>query len=585
MSNIINIDVDNKDLLLSINEELAQNPNSLDLPIVQKLLLLVNHMYQELQVVKAENARLSYKLDKTETALKHCQTMLFGRRSEKLNDDLDELPLFDAMDCSIESDKLENTDSITEQSSIKCEEKESSTKRTRSKNVDKFLDSNLPREIEYIRDYDAEAKGMVPINYEESMKLACKSNFYIRVIRRYVYAYPDVTKPGIVTAPADEHGLFSQSGRSQFDNSFVANLIYSKFQMGISTYRYQESCACQGISINYSTLTYLIKRSAEILKPIYNLILDRFDESCDIAHGDETFIRLVHPGVSKKAVMWVKSAAQGCGPPYVIFQFAKDRKAENALKLHSENCKYLLKDGYDGYNILTFQHDTVLCACWAHVRRKFYQIDQGGTMSRPYLELIRDMYLQEKRALDNVVQAENNSDEVLWRYREKYRAAYTKELVKKFFALCEQYIEETPVLKDELGKAISYALNYKEQLMQFLNNPKIPIDNNPIEREIRRFVIGRRNWLFIGSETSGQNTAIHLTLMMSCLNSKVNYLKYLQDVLNKVSITPKDQLEKLLPDQWEDDKTCTSQKNVDPIFDVNHKVTAKELRDYIKNNK
>jgi hypothetical protein len=52
--------------------------------------------------------------------------------------------------------------------------------------------------------------------------------------------------------------------------------------------------------------------------------------------------------------MLVKSAAQGCGPPYVIFQFAKDRKAENALKLHSENCKYLLKDGYDGYNILTF---------------------------------------------------------------------------------------------------------------------------------------------------------------------------------------------------------------------------------------
>jgi hypothetical protein len=73
--------------------------------------------------------------------------------------------------------------------------------------------------------------------------------------------------------------------------------------------------------------------------------------------------------------------------------------------------------------------------------------------------------------------------------------------------------------------------------------------------------------------------------MMSCLNSKVNYLKYLQDVLNKVSITPKDQLEKLLPDQWEEDKTCTSQKNVAPIFDVNHKVTAKELRDYIKNNK
>jgi hypothetical protein len=93
-------------------------------------------------------------------------------------------------------------------------------------------------------------------------------------------------------------------------------------------------------------------------------------------------------------------------------------------------------------------------------------------MSRPYLELIRDMYLQEKRALDNVVQAENNSDEVLWRYREKYRAAYTKELVKKFFDLCEQYIEETPVLKDELGKAISYALSYKEQLMQFLKKTK-----------------------------------------------------------------------------------------------------------------
>ena len=118
--------------------------------------------------------------------------------------------------------------------------------------------------------------------------------------------------------------------------------------------------------------------------------------------------------------------------------------------------------------------------------------------------------------------------------------------------------------------------------MQFLQNPKIPIDNNPVEREISRFVIGRKNWLFVSSETSGQNTAIHLTIMMSCLNSKVNYLKYLQDVLNKVSITSKDQLEKLLPDQWKEDDSCTSQKNVDPIFDVNHKETAKELRDYIK---
>ena len=147
--------------------------------------------------------------------------------------------------------------------------------------------------------------------------------------------------------------------------------------IGSSIYRFNESCASQGLQLNYSTSNYLLHYSATLLEPIYNLMKEEFSKSCSIAHGDESFIRLIHKGESKQATMWVKSSALGCGPPYVIFQFSQDRKAQNALTLHSESCKYLLKDGYEGYNILASERKTELCACWAHVRRRFFHVDKS----------------------------------------------------------------------------------------------------------------------------------------------------------------------------------------------------------------
>ena len=109
--------------------------------------------------------------------------------------------------------------------------------------------------------------------------------------------------------------------------------------IGSSIYRFNESCASQGLQLNYSTSNYLLHYSATLLEPIYNLMKEEFSKSCSIAHGDESFIRLIHKGESKQATMWVKSSALGCGPPYVIFQFSQDRKAQNQIQQGRRQCR------------------------------------------------------------------------------------------------------------------------------------------------------------------------------------------------------------------------------------------------------
>lgn len=350
--------------------------------------------------------------------------------------------------------------------------------------------------------------------------------------------------------------------------------------IGSSIYRFNESCASQGLQLNYSTSNYLLHYSATLLEPIYNLMKDKFSKSCSIAHGDESFIRLIHKGESKQATMWVKSSALGCGPPYVIFQFSQDRTAQNALKLHSKSCKYLLKDGYEGYNILASERETELCACWAHVRRKFFHVDRGGSLSMPFLSLIGEMYKIEKEALEEVANSGIEDENYLWVIRDKQRTTYTKDLVNKFFNLCKEHVKNSLVTKDSLSNAVKYALKLEDELRKFVNNPMIPIDNNPIEREIRRFVIGRKNWLFVGSEMSGQKLAIHLTFLLSCLYCKINYRKWLQYVLEKIPVTPKEELWKLLPDCWEKEKTIVSKRYEHNIFNPAHKATSEELNNF-----
>ena len=350
--------------------------------------------------------------------------------------------------------------------------------------------------------------------------------------------------------------------------------------IGSSIYRFNESCASQGLQLNYSTSNYLLHYSATLLEPIYTLMKEEFSKSCSIAHGDESFIRLIHKGESKQATMWVKSSALGCGPPYVIFQFSQDRKAQNALTLHSESCKYLLKDGYEGYNILASERKTELCACWAHVRRRFFHVDRGGSLSIPFLSLIGEMYKHENKALEEVANSGIDDENYLWVVRDKQRTTYTKDLVDNFFVLCKEHVKNSPVTKDSLSIAVKYALKLEDELRKFINNPMIPIDNNPIEREIRRFVIGRKNWLFVGSEMSGQKLAIHLTFLLSCLYCNINYRKWLQYVLEKISITPKEELWKLLPNNWKKEKISVPQRYEHDIFNPAHKVTSEELNKF-----
>ena len=160
--------------------------------------------------------------------------------------------------------------------------------------------------------------------------------------------------------------------------------------------------------------------------------------------------------------------------------------------------------------------------------------------------MIRDLYRIE-RAARNKAEAKG-SETALFQAR-KIARRDSRKIVDDIFALCREW-QQNELPSSSLAKAATYALNIENELKKFLDDPKLNLDNNPAEIQMRRISIGRRNWLFIGSETGGQNLAILFSFAATCKANAVNYRQWLEDVLIRINTTPASLIDTLLPQNW-----------------------------------
>lgn len=369
------------------------------------------------------------------------------------------------------------------------------------------------------------------IGYEESKKYHyVKESLEVNVYRRAKYGSPmGAEENGVVVADLPECMI----PRCMADASMLAHVAVSKFDDHLPLYRIEKQFMRQGASISRKTMADWLRQLSEGLKPLENRIKARILET-GVVHHDDTPVKRLDPGMGKTAEgrLWV--AVSGQGPPLVHFSFSPNRKQQHVLSYFREYGGAVMCDEYAGYDNMDAG---VKQSCWAHVRRKFNKAKLSEpAFAEEVLRAIAKLYVLEKQIKD--FKPED---------RARVRDIDSRARAKKVFEL----LESRHVLPaSSIGKAVNYALGHKKGLLAYLDDERLPIDNNPAERAIRRVAIGRKNWLFLGSETGGETAAVLMTMLGSCWANRVNAQEYLADVIATLPGTPEDQLDNLLPDRW-----------------------------------
>ena len=243
--------------------------------------------------------------------------------------------------------------------------------------------------------------------------------------------------------------------------------------------------------------------------------------------------------------MWVYARGDrpwgGPYPPAAVYFYSTDRKAERPAS-HLQGFRGVLQvDGYAGFERLTTGGDIVLAACWAHTRRKFYDLHEatGSPIAAEALRRIAELYAIEKTIRERTAQE-----------RQTVRNAQSRPLVEAMKPWLEMELGRIPG-RGGLAEAIRYALTRWPALCRFLHDGRIDLDNNPVERAIRPVALGRKNHLFAGSDGGGVRWATVCSLIATAKLNDIEPFAYLKDVLERMTDGhPMSRLDELLPWNW-----------------------------------
>ena len=473
-----------------------------------------------------ENARLTQ-------IIKELQRHRFGRRAESLPEDQLLLGLEEA-------EQIEATGDEEAERADPAKRRERTAKRRANRGS---LPPHLPR-IETIVDIDDQncpccRNGLHRIGEDVSERLdIVPAQLRVIVVRRPKYACR-ACEDVVVQAPAParliEGGLPTEAT--------VAQVLVSKYADHLPLYRQAQIYARQGINLDRSTLADWVGRAAWHLRPVHERLLEKLKASPKL-FADETTAPVLDPGrgKTKTGQLWAYARDdrpwEGVDPPGVAYVYAPDRKAERPIAHLAGFSGILQVDGYGGYRVLADKSGATLAFCWAHVRRRFYELAAAGPapIASEALRRIGELYRIE--------------DDIRSQPAETRRAV-RQERSRPILAEFEPWLREKLGLisqKTKLAEAIRYTLSRWEGLTRFIDDGRIEIDSNTVERSIRPIALNRKNALFAGSDGGAEHWAVIASLIETCKLNDVEPLAYLADVLTRiVNGHSNSQIDDLLP--------------------------------------
>jgi transposase len=325
----------------------------------------------------------------------------------------------------------------------------------------------------------------------------------------------------------------------------LAHVLISKYCDHLPLYRQAEIYGREGIDLGRSTLAGWVGRAAWELRPVVAAIADHVLAAAKI-HGDDTPVPVLAPGTGKTATgrLWVYVRDDrpwlGDAPPAALYHYSADRKGDHPRR-HLRGFHGILQaDGYAGFNDLYRAGGVTEVACWAHVRRNFFDIHaaNGSPLARAALDRIAALYGVENDARQRPADERRRLRQV--------RAGPLLDDLGRWLAATLPRISG----KSEIAKAIRYAVSRWTELTRYRDDGRLEIDNNAAERAIRAIALGRKNWLFAGSDEGGLRAAALYTLIETAKLNGLDPEAYLRDLLARIAIHPAKRLDDLLPWNW-----------------------------------
>jgi transposase len=315
-------------------------------------------------------------------------------------------------------------------------------------------------------------------------------------------------------------------------------VLIQKYQDHLPLYRLEKISARHGVPIARSTLAEWVGQLGVQLQPLADRLAERLRQG-QVLHADETPVQQLDPGQgkTKRAYLWAyRSNDLEEGERIVVFDYRPSRSGEHSREFLRDWRGQLMVDDYGGYKAL-FQQGVTELACLAHCRRKFFDLHAAGghPIAEEALRRIAELYAIEQRARDCSV-----VDRLELRQQ---------EAAPRLKAWREWLIGQRVKTADGSGlaRAIDYTLKRWEALARYVLRGDVPIDNNPVENAIRPVTLGRRNWLFTGSERAGRRAAAVQSLLATAALNGIEPYAWLKDTLEKLPAWPNSRIDELLP--------------------------------------
>jgi transposase len=319
----------------------------------------------------------------------------------------------------------------------------------------------------------------------------------------------------------------------------ISQIVVSKFGDHLPLYRLEDILVRHGIHFPRSTLCDWVAAAAELLRPLYQL-QRQLVVQCPVMWTDDTKVTVLVGGEdgSREGHFWTYVGNDE--QPYSVYDFTLSRSRDGPQSFLEDFRGYLHADAYAGYDAIYLGSDNeiVEVACWAHARRQFFDARHNYPReAHQVLEWIRQLYDIEDRARELSVAA-----------RRELRAAEANPVLDKI----EVYLAElaTRVLpKTAFAKAVAYARNQWQALRRYTEDGRLTIDNNVSERTLRHQAIGRKNWLFLGSEAAGPRAAVLSTILAGAKRHRIEPWRYVRELLLRLHADAPC-LEEMLPGRW-----------------------------------
>lgn len=474
----------------------------------------------DIDILKAMIFDKDDRIERLEALVQAFKQAFYGRKSEKLDADQFELSLED-----IETAMAQ----VEAKSRSIAPELTASPKRIAKTNRGS-LPSHLSR-VEIVIEPGSTVCGcggaLHCIGEDVSERLdIIPARFQVIVTRRPKYPCRSCTD-GVVQAPAParliEGGMPTEAT--------VAHVLVSKYADHLPLYRQAQIYSRQGVDLDRSTLASWVGKAAFELKPVFNALMADLKRSTKL-FMDETRAPVLDPGSSKtkNGYFWALARDDrpwgGEGPPGVAFTYAPGRSGQYADNILNGFEGFLQVDGYAGYSRLLKRTDKPiqLAYCWAHARRKLFEVARNSTapIAEEGLRQIAELYLIEKEARGLPPQ-------------ERLAVRQDRSLPKiDDFEQWLQLNRGRVSAKSPLGEALKYITKYWDGLILFLSDGRIEMDSNAVERTIRPIALNRKNALFAGHDAGAENWGIIASLIETCKLNSVDPQAYLTDTLTAI---------------------------------------------------